>query len=201
MKVDVSPSRHQDASKYTYKQEERPKQSTKQHRPCQIRIIHDMTLYPRHRIQHRQSLPTQIISTSPSNPSSTTTSKQTYLHPNMPKIDTQLLQQRRLPLITLRPKRRQPARPQPTRPRSHLPRDAWLAGKRTKAIIRSASISILRVCCYLRSAVALKRCALPAHGLIRVGGLVEVEVLLGGLAVGRLLGLVGVGHFVLVVCT
>lgn len=47
-----------------------------------------------------------------------------YLDLDVPKIDTQLLQQRRFPFIPLGPKRRQPARPQSTllpHPPAHSP--------------------------------------------------------------------------------
>jgi hypothetical protein len=128
----------------------------------------------------------------------------------MPKIHPQLLQQRRFPRIPLGPKRRQPARAEPILSRAHLP-------------AHPEPITPCSCSCSIAVAVAAaaaaggggrdgpagakggKGCTLAGHGrdvgvvVRRVGGLVEVEVGLGGVGVcaaaggGGLLG-VGVRH-------
>lgn len=106
----------------------------------------------------------------------------------MSEIDPQFLQQRRLPVIALRPERRYPARPQsPLLP--HAPADALPAesGRRpepagARVCLRGGRLAVAVLC--------LGGGGVPGDGG-RVGGLVELEVLR---VVGLLLLRVVLGH-------
>jgi len=89
----------------------------------------------------------------------------------MVKIDTQLLQQRRLPIIPFRPKRRQQPRPQPSLSRPHLPARARLTGKRPETIVRRGpgrAVACLlrapvRVAYWSTAAISLEWCTLAGY--------------------------------------
>lgn len=93
-----------------------------------------------------------------------------HLHLDMPKVNTQLLQQWRLSRIAFCPKRSQPSRRQPILPCAHASRDTSLCAK-CRAIVL---ICVALTAC----AIALEWCTLARHRLAGVRGLVEVQVVL-----------------------
>lgn len=121
----------------------------------------------------------------------------TYLPLNMSKIHPQLLQQRRFPIITLRPKCSQPSRPQ-TSLLSHSPTHPWSCtksipstGSSTAHATRDARVG-LAACRWLAIAILSLGGSAVAGDWLAVAGWVELEV---GRVVGLLL-LLGVvlGH-------
>lgn len=133
--------------------------------------------------------------------------RETYLPLDMPEIDPQLLQQRRLPLIPLRPERRQPARPQPPllpHPSTHARRagSAKAAEPPRRPIAPTVGIAVRLLLLLLATVAVLVAAAVGVLGLRGgavagdgggVGGLVEVEVL-GLWVVGLGGGGVVLGH-------
>ena len=101
----------------------------------------------------------------------------TYLALDMPEIDPQFLQERRLPLIPFRPKRRDPPRPQPAL-LPHAPADGALPAE-PRGGPEPATGARVRLRRGRRLAVAVR--GLGGGGVTRdgggVAGLVELEVL------------------------
>lgn len=46
----------------TYEEQECAEQQEEQDRTCQVRIVHDVLVYPRQRVQHRERLPLRMPS-------------------------------------------------------------------------------------------------------------------------------------------
>ena len=108
----------------------------------------------------------------------------TYLDLDMPEIHPQFLQQRRLPLITLRPEGCQPARPQPAllpHPPAHSPDPLPEGGATAGAEARARAAAGVGAGAGMRGrAVVVAILSLGGGGVagygLRVGGRVELEV-------------------------